>query len=96
MKNDYVLFIFSFSHKAVSSQGSIQWSNDLILDATKYTRYLFSIIDRNHKGTVTFDVSFVTFHLLGSRLVCIGLCPHSIGSLSRNNRRKTTMDFSFL
>ncbi len=28
----------------------------LFLDAVKYTRYLFSIIDRNHKGTFTFDV----------------------------------------
>jgi hypothetical protein len=30
----------------------------LFIDAMKYSHYLFSIIDRNHKGTFTFDVKF--------------------------------------
>ena len=29
----------------------------ICLDANKYTHYLFSIMDRNHKGAFTFDVS---------------------------------------
>lgn len=28
-----------------------------VVDAVKYARHLFAIIDRNHKGACTFDVS---------------------------------------
>lgn len=36
-------------------------SCSLRVDAAKYSRYLFAVIDRSHKGTFTFDVSLKRF-----------------------------------
>lgn len=61
----------------------------ICLDANKYTHYLFSIMDRNHKGAFTFDVSSMP---LGSTVrssrfnrIISWPCPSYAGGRSMRN-----------
>jgi hypothetical protein len=62
----------------------------------KYTHYLFTIMDRNHKGTFTFDVSLFPFIILIKMNFLLGLYSNIICSMSWNTRWKITMDVSFV
>jgi Ca2+-binding EF-hand superfamily protein len=58
VKNDYVKFIYNFFHKEVRERRQMMFYDSFsCLGPIKYAHHLFSIIDRNHKGTFTFDVS---------------------------------------
>lgn len=60
VKNDCVKFIYNFFRKEVRIKKNILFIYILpffFRGPVKYTHYLFSIIDRNRKGTFTFDVN---------------------------------------
>jgi hypothetical protein len=57
MRNAYEVFICNCFPKAVRHRCSSTASIRIHADVDKYTHYLFAVIDRNRKGTFTFEVS---------------------------------------
>ena len=92
----YIQFFPQGSEWLLNDAAKCPSSSSSLLGANKYTHYLFSTIDRNHRGTFTFDVSALRMRRIGvrQRAVLAGLRCYFVRSVPGNDRRETAMDLS--